>query len=208
MSTPDEYQSRWVALAASSVQRGELLAIVVRLGGGRHQMVEHANLDQQLGLEGDRWRLGARRRERQISVLSQRALATLSSAPARWADAGDNLIVDFDLSEANLPVGSQLRIGEVVLRVSATPHLGCTRFAARFGEEARSWVNDPVNRHLRLRGVYCEVIGGGIARCGDVVLRCDGTGGSTPRKPGWLTEMWPEPWSEQASIDSRSGTCD
>ena len=27
--------------------------------------------------------------------------------------AGDNLIVDFDLSEANLPAGSELKIGEV-----------------------------------------------------------------------------------------------
>ena len=44
--------------------------------------------------------------------------------------AGDNLIVDLDLSEANLPAGSQLAIGsEVVIEITDLTHTGCSKFA-------------------------------------------------------------------------------
>ena len=37
------------------------------------------------------------------------------------AIAGDNLMVDLDLSDANLPCGSQLRLGGALLEVTAEP---------------------------------------------------------------------------------------
>ncbi len=163
--------ARWRELPECPALHGRVVSLVVRLGDERHRELESAIIDAERGLEGDRWWSGSRRLERQISLVSRRTLETLTSERSRWSDSGDNLVVDFDLSESNVPVGSQLEVGGAILGVSATSHLGCARFARRFGEEARDWVNAPANRHLRLRGVYCRVVKGGVVTLGDVVRR-------------------------------------
>lgn len=170
-NTPNEYQVRWDQLPEAPSPIGALGSIVARLGSEQHQELASATLDVELGLLGDRWQAGARRRERQISLISRRTLEALTSDEVRWTEPGDNLIVAFDLSEGSLSVGSELRVGGVVLRVSPAVHLGCARFARRFGDAAREWVNSPANRHLRLRGIYCEVMTGGTICSGDVVQR-------------------------------------
>jgi MOSC domain-containing protein YiiM len=83
--------------------------------------------------------------------------------------AGDNFLVDLDLSEAALPVGARLRVGGAVLEVSAEPHTGCKKFRERFGGEALRWVNHRDNRALRLRGVNCRVVADGEVAVGDAV---------------------------------------
>lgn len=164
-----EYQRHWESLEPRVGAAGVLEAIVVRLGGEQHATTHSGTLDVQFGLLGDRWYRGPRRRDRQVSVISRRTLETLTSDPAHWTEAGDNLIVTLDLSERTLTSGSSIRIGEAVLRVTDTPHLACARFAQRFGEGARAWVNEAATRPLRLRGIYCEVLRGGVIRCQDLV---------------------------------------
>src|SRR5215216_179701 len=51
-------------------------------------------------------------------------------------DTSDQLFVDLDLSGANLPAGSQLRVGEATIEITALPRRGCGKFQARFGTEA------------------------------------------------------------------------
>jgi MOSC domain-containing protein YiiM len=82
--------------------------------------------------------------------------------------SGDNFLVDLDLSEAALPVGTRLRIGTAVLEVSDEPHTGCKKFRERFGLDALTWVND--HRDRRLRGMNCRVLEAGAVAVGDSVV--------------------------------------
>jgi MOSC domain-containing protein YiiM len=58
-----------------------------------------------------------------------------------------------------------------VLEVTDLPHLGCGKFAARYGEEARELVNSPEGVALNLRGINARVVEGGTVRRGDVVRK-------------------------------------
>jgi len=93
----------------------------------------------------------------------------LAGPPDLWGIAGDQLYVDIDLSATNLPAGSQLRIGEAILEISATPHTGCAKFSGRFGTDALKFVSTPVGRELRLRGVNTRIVRGGTIRVGDTI---------------------------------------
>ena len=97
--------------------------------------------------------------------------------------AGDNLIVDLDLSEVNLPAGSRLAVGDdVVIEISGHPHTGCTKLAGRYGNEARSFMNNTRGKSLHLRGRYGTIVAGGTIEVGDTVrklrpfLMCRGSG--------------------------------
>jgi MOSC domain-containing protein YiiM len=87
--------------------------------------------------------------------------------------AGDNLVVDLDLSEANLPVGQRLKIGEVLMEITDLPHTGCSKFAERFGTDALRYINAAEYRSLRLRGLFARVLKAGTIRLGDVVQKID-----------------------------------
>ena len=79
--------------------------------------------------------------------------------------------MDFDLSIEALPPGSRLAIGSALLEVSEQPHTGCAKFSARFGSDALRWINSPVGRELRMRGMNARVVRGGTVRTGDAVRR-------------------------------------
>jgi MOSC domain-containing protein YiiM len=83
--------------------------------------------------------------------------------------AGDNLFFDLDLSAANLPIGSRLRVGAAVLEVTPKPHNGCRKFMGRFGNDALRFVAHPERRPLNLRGIYLRVVEDGEIAVGDVV---------------------------------------
>lgn len=95
-------------------------------------------------------------------------VALVAQTKARWPLAGDQLFLDLDLSDANLPTGSRLAVGEAIVEITAPPHLGCKKFTARFGLEAMRFVNSPVGRELQLRGVNAKVKQGGRIGVGDV----------------------------------------
>jgi MOSC domain-containing protein YiiM len=81
------------------------------------------------------------------------------------------LIVDFDLSVENLPPGTRLAVGSAVVEVSETPHTGCSKFRARFGDDALRWVNAPEGRALRLRGMNARIVESGTVRVGDAIRK-------------------------------------
>ena len=76
---------------------------------------------------------------------------------------GDNLTISH-LESARLSVGDILRVGPVVLQVTA-PRIPCSIFAARMG------LPDFVNRFRRAGrpGLYCRVIQPGLVQAGDPV---------------------------------------
>ena len=103
--------------------------------------------------------------------MNARVATLLAGDPAAWAAAGDQLYVDLDLAESNLPPGTRLVIGEAVLEVSATWHTGCAKFSARFGPDALRFVSTKEGRALRLRGLNATVVQGGSIRAGDEVRK-------------------------------------
>jgi hypothetical protein len=161
----------------SPADAGELRRIVRRPDRDEREAVESAELDVERGLIGDSWLSrgskmnadGSAFVEAQVTLMNARLATAIAGPPDLWDVAGDQLYVDIDLSEANLPAGSQLRIGDAILEVSATPHTGCAKFSGRFGLDALKFVSTPVGRQLRLRGVNTRIVRGGTIRVGDTV---------------------------------------
>lgn len=155
---------------------GRLELIVRRPAVEERQILDEAQLDLERGLVGDRW--ATRDKERtptylaaQLTLIGTRLLAAIEPDGARWPLAGDQLYVDLDLCEVHLPVGSRLAIGSAMIEVSGEPHTGCAKFSARFGSEALRWINSPLGRAHRLRGLNARVVQAGTVRRGDTIRR-------------------------------------
>jgi MOSC domain-containing protein YiiM len=88
-----------------------------------------------------------------------------------WPLAGDQLFVDFDLSEDNLLPGAKLAIGAAIIQISAHPHRGCHKFAARFGAAATKFVNSPMGCRMQLRGLCAVVVQSGTIKAGDTISK-------------------------------------
>ena len=176
--TRAELDSGLDAVLAAPADAGTLELIVRRPGAtGARELVDIGELLPAAGLAGDRWAAvsssGKRRPEAQLTIMSVRAAALVAGGDdrERWAEAGDQLYVDLDLSQANLPAGSRLAIGEALVEITADPHTGCGKFSRRFGVDALKFVNTKLGRELRLRGVNARVIERGEIRVGDRVKR-------------------------------------
>jgi MOSC domain-containing protein YiiM len=148
--------------------RGSVRLVCVRKEDGRHETPERALLTPDGGLEGDRWLANPRRALDAQLTLMYVELARLFAGDRLPVDApGDNVLVDFDLSEEALPAGTPLRLGQALIEVTALPHTGCKKFSEKFGLEALKWVNS--RRDLRLRGMNCRVLEAGWVAVGDPV---------------------------------------
>jgi MOSC domain-containing protein YiiM len=142
-------------------------------------MLQAVFLSPEGGVEGDRWATSSSLRlangqpdpRAQVSLMNARLLGRIAGHKDRWALAGDNLIVDLDLTEANLPAGQKLRVGEALLEVTDVPHTGCSKFASRYGPEAMRFVNAAERKSLHLRGLYARVLEPGMVRVGDVIRK-------------------------------------
>ena len=109
--------------------------------------------------------------EMQINIMNSRVTALVAQEKDRWPLAGDQLYIDMDLSKENLPAGTQIAIGTVVLEVSPLPHTGCQKFVARFGLDAMKFVNSAVGRELCLRGINAKVVQAGVVKVGEVAKK-------------------------------------
>jgi hypothetical protein len=153
--------------------------IVARPAVDEREVLGEGRLDLVDGLVGDTWRTrGNTRRsdgspdpEAQLTVMNSRLAALVSGTPDHGGLAGDQLYVDLDLSIRNLPAGSRLQIGQAVIEITAKPHRGCAKFAARFGNEALRFVNTGEGLVLNLRGRNAKVIVPGVIERGDAVNR-------------------------------------
>lgn len=163
-------------IEASPRDVGSLEMIVRRPTVGDRQVLDVGELTSEDGLVGDGWRQrgsrhtpdGSAEVNRQLTLMNARAVA---GDRERWPLAGDQLYVDFDLSDDNLPPGTRLRIGTAIVEVSAEPHTGCAKFRERYGPEAVRLVNSPDGRRLRARGINARVVTPGTVRVGDDVAK-------------------------------------
>ena len=155
---------------------GTVELIVRRPAEGEREVLTEATLDEEKGLVGDGWHgRGTPHPDRQLTLMNARAAALVAGSPERWPLAGDQLYVDLDLGEANLPAGTRLCVGSAVIEVTAEPHRGCGKFSRRFGVDAMRWVNSAVGRELNLRGINARIVVGGTVRTGDPIGRDQGT---------------------------------
>jgi len=158
---------------------GTLKMIVLRPREDEREVVERGELSLSEGLVGDNWKKrgskhtpdGSAHLYAQITVMNARATELLAQREERWCLAGDQLYVDFDLSDENIPPGTRLAIGSAILEVSAEPHTGCKKFSARFGVDAMKFVNAPEGKRLHLRGINTKIVQPGTVRIGDIVSK-------------------------------------
>ncbi|MEO5887239.1 MAG: MOSC domain-containing protein [Anaerolineales bacterium] len=158
---------------------GVLKMIVRRPNVDEREIVDECELDLQQGLAGDSWKDrgsshtpdGSANVNAQLTIMNARVIALLAQDEARWSLAGDQLYIDMDLSEDNLPPGTRLALGSAVIEVSAQPHSGCKKFSSRFGMDAIKFVNSPEGKQLHLRGINTRVIQAGTIRVGDALKK-------------------------------------
>ena len=167
LPTSDEMDRMTASSATAAAGR---VAMIVRCPvKNSRELLRCARLTPEEGLPGDKWGANpSRDPEAQLTVM-QRDVAELVANGQSLALFGDNLFVDLDLSVANLPIGSRLRVGAAVVEVTPMPHDGCSKFKARFGADALRFVNTKETRHLNLRGIYWRVIEAGDVAVGDAV---------------------------------------
>ncbi len=178
--TAVELEAGLEEIRRSPRDEGTLEMIALRPGVDERDVVDEGVLGVAEGLVGDTWRErgnehtadGSADPDCQLTLMNARAAALVAQTRDRWALAGDQLYVDFDLSEANVPAGTRLAIGaEAVVEITPPPHTGCKKFTSRFGIDAMKFVNSPVGKQLHLRGVNANVVRGGVIRVGDAVRK-------------------------------------
>jgi MOSC domain-containing protein YiiM len=178
--TPDELEAGLDEILRSPTGAGTVELIVRRPAVDDREVVEAAELDLELGLVGDTWHARGSRRmadgssnlDAQLTVMNARVVDLVAAREReRWALAGDQLYVDFDLSEESVPAGTRLALGTAVIEVTAEPHTGCAKFSARFGQAAHRFVNTKAHRHLHLRGINARVVQPGTVRRGDEIRK-------------------------------------
>ena len=177
--TTSELEAGLPEIGRSPKDQGVLEMIVRRPQVGEREIIQAGQLDLADGLVGDSWKSRTSRRtadgtphpEMQLNLMNSRVVALVSQDKSRWHLAGDQLFVDLDLSEANVPAGTRLAIGSAVIEVTAEPHTGCSKFVERFGVDAMTFVNSRERKDLNLRGVNARVVRPGAVRAGDIVSK-------------------------------------
>lgn len=159
----------------SPQDEGTVSLIVRRPSIDARELLEEGELTAAEGLAGDNWRTRKPGppppADSQLTLMNVRVASLLAQDDDRRVLAGDQLFVDLDLSEGNVPAGTRLALGSAVIEITTTPHNGCKKFAERFGPDAMRFVNSPVGKEMHLRGIYARVVQEGTVRAGETIRK-------------------------------------
>ncbi len=175
--TREELEAGLAHIQASPRDDGILEMIVCRPRTNEREVLEEGRLDCDEGLVGDNWsgrgtgKDAEMHRDMQLNIMNSRVTELVAQGRGRWPLAGDQLYLDLDLGDENLPPGTRLKVGGAVIEVTAVPHTGCQKFSARYGLDATRFVNSRNGRRLNLRGVNARVVASGTIRVGDVASK-------------------------------------
>lgn len=177
--TKEQLEAGLDEIRESPLDEGTLELIVRRPEENERDVLEEGELCLERGLIGDNWKTRGSSRtddgfghpEMQLNIMNARAAKLIAVEDDRRKLAGDQLFIDINLSDENLPVGCKLSIGDAEVEVTAIPHNGCKKFANRFGVEAVKFVNSVEGKRLHLRGINAKVVKPGKIRQGDVVTK-------------------------------------
>lgn len=178
-ATTAELDAALPHIRRSPATDGTVEMIVRRPDVDEREIVDEARLDPEVGLEGDTWKGrgsrhtddGSAEVDRQLTLMNARMVDLLARSRDRWALAGDQLFVDLDLSDENLPPGTRLELGSAVIEVTTAPHTGCAKFTQRYGRDGHKFVNSDEGKALNLRGINARVVEAGDIRSGDPIRR-------------------------------------
>jgi MOSC domain-containing protein YiiM len=173
--TAEQLQAGMASVLDAPKDEGVVRLVVRRPARGQREILAEGQLDTERGLVGDDWvdRPGMNRETpspyAQVTVMNARAAELVSgeAQPEAWAQCGDQLYIDLDISEANLPAGTRIAVGEAVLELQAEPHTGCVQFRGWWGPEALRHISTEEGRALRMRGANTRVVQSGAVRPGD-----------------------------------------
>lgn len=170
--TLDQLQAAHASSALSPRDSGKVEMLVIRPETDARSTPPTVTLSVADGIVGDRWGdADSPAVASQVSLINSKVLEVVAGDRDRWPFAGDNLVVDLDLSVENLPPGTRIQVGSAVLEMTAQAHTGCSKFAGRFGEEALRFVNLGDGPALRLRGAYARVVEDGVVNVGDAIAK-------------------------------------
>jgi hypothetical protein len=177
--TMEELEAGLDNIRQAPKDQGVLGLIVRRPSINEREVLKECQLDKTEGLIGDSWKMrgsgrtpdGSAHPEMQLNIMNIRVTELVAQDKERWSLAGDQLYIDFDLSDENLPPGSKLAIGSAIIEVTAIPHTGCKKFVERFGLDAMMFVNSTVGKQMHLRGINARIIQSGTIRVGDIVRK-------------------------------------
>src|SRR5690348_11770459 len=112
--TTEEIEAELSYVFESPKDNGTLALIVRRPRSDDREVLETGVLDVEKGLIGDDWATDDRNPEAQIAIMNARIIDVLAQDKARWKLAGDQLFIDLNLTDENLPTGTRLAIGAAI----------------------------------------------------------------------------------------------
>ncbi len=160
----EELEAGLLALPVAPRDAGRVTLIIRRDPDKVREILERAYLSPEEGLPGDNWgRNPDRLPDAQLAVM-RHDVAELIANGQSLTLFGDSLFVDLDISADNLPTGTRIRVGEALIEVTPMPHDGCSKFNARFGNDALKFVAAKATRNQNRRGIYWRVVEAGEVR--------------------------------------------
>lgn len=177
--TLEQLKQKLPSFLSAPKDTGVLRGISVRPSHYIRRLPSRVELSVKNGVSGDLWASGAWLRQDdgtpdpdiQVTLINYDFASYIAEHPDRWMSFGDNLAVDLDLGEENLPIGQQLRIGNAIVEVSKVWHGPCDKFRDRFGQDAIYFTVGSKWRQHRFRGVHAKVVADGQCSVGDQIQK-------------------------------------
>lgn len=171
--TAEQLETGLAGVRSSPSDGGTVAMIVARPAEDERETLASGTFTIAGGLEGDDWHhRGSVNPDAQLTLINRAWLDHISAGDrSRWPLAGDQVVVDLDLSTDNLVAGDRLRLGTALVEVTPKPHTGCKKFVTRYGVEAQRLGATDIGKTLRLRGIYVKVIEDGEAAPGDTIAK-------------------------------------
>jgi hypothetical protein len=160
--TMTELNAAMPQILAAPKSDAAISGLCLRPAYGERVFPDRINMTRAQGIPGERWTTapwltlpdGSPDPSIQVSILPLRVMNLV------WRDRsqphpGDPIVADLDTTEANMPVGTLIRAGTAVLRVSEVWNNACAKWKVRYGTDAFDWVR--ARPDLRLRGILCSI---------------------------------------------------